>query len=156
MARFRPLISFVLVLCTVFLVSCGGPAPTTKGPVYTPEQTAIIERYSNDLADLRDRILSELSVAIQDRNWVDVGTFIHGPLGELRSKMANLARNLTPDLQPQARAKAKEVFEHLVNIDEAAAERNFEKAATNYREALKDLDAFLDLIPVGLSSGEAG
>lgn len=149
MSRFRSLISVVLVLFTVFLVSCSSPTP--KAFVYTPEQTAAIQRYSNDIQSSRDLMLSKLAVLIQDQNWVDVGSFIHGPLGELRTRMTNLSRNLAPDLQPQAREAAKDVFEHLNRIDEAATEKNFAKAATNYREAVKDINAFLELLP-GASS----
>lgn len=153
MSRFRSLISVVLVLFTVFLVSCSSPAP--KAFVYTPEQTAAIQRYSNNIQDMRDLMLSKLPVLIQDENWIDVGTFIHGPLGEIRTKMSNLSRNLAPNLQPQAREAAKEVFEHLNRIDEAAIEQNFAKAETNYREAVKDINAFLELVPGRLSELDA-
>lgn len=149
MARFRPLISLVLVLFSVLLVSCSSPAP--KAFVYTPEQMAAIERYATDIQDMRGQMLSKLSVMIQDKDWVDIGTFIHGPLGEMRTKMSNLTRNLDPKLQAESQDVAKEVFGHLVSIDEAASERNFEKAAFNYREALKDIDAFLQLAPVDSS-----
>lgn len=149
MARFRPLISFVLVLFSVLLVSCSSPAP--KAFVYTPEQTAAIERYATDIQDMRGQMLSKLSVLIQDKDWVDIGTFIHGPLGEMRTKMSNLTRNLDPKLQAESQDVAKEVFGHLVSIDEAASEKNFDKAAFNYREALKDIDAFLQLAPVDSS-----
>jgi photosystem II protein PsbQ len=145
MARYRSILTYILVVLTTVLVSCGGP-PVAKGPVYSTAQLEQIQRYSTDIQALRDR-MSELSPLIEAEQWNDVESFIHGPLGELRVRMARLARSLEPKAQKGAQDSAKEVFEHLIAIDEAAQTRDFAKATSNYREALRDFEAFFQLIP---------
>jgi photosystem II protein PsbQ len=76
-----------------------------------------------------------------------VDAFIHGPLGTLLQEMNYLTKNLLPDTQPKARQLSREVFEHLVEVTKAAENRDLVKAASGYEEALKDLDAFLALVP---------
>jgi photosystem II protein PsbQ len=146
MARFRSILAFVLVVITTLLVSCGGATPTAKGPLYTDTQLEQIQRYTEDVQTLRDRLL-EIPPLVQQQEWNDVESFIHGPLGELRVKMSRLARSLAPKAQKQAVAAAKEVFEHLNAIDEAAQERDTIKALRNYNQALQDFEAFFQLIP---------
>ncbi|MEA5597442.1 photosystem II protein PsbQ [Rivularia sp. UHCC 0363] len=145
MARYRSILTFVLVILAAALVSCGGP-PVAQGPLYSTAQLEQIQRYSTDIQTLRDR-MDELSPLIEAEQWNDVGSFIHGPLGELRVRMARLARSLEPKAQKTAQSSAKEVFEHLIAIDEAAQTRDFDKATRNYREALRDFDAFFQLLP---------
>jgi photosystem II protein PsbQ len=149
MVRLRSiLVMIVAIVASVFLI-CSNPAEAARSAkpyVYTPEQLEQIQRYTGDIEELRDRML-EIPTLIQQQRWIDVKTFIHGPLGELRVKMARLARSLDPKMQKTAQAAAKEVFEHLILIDEAADARDTTKAFRNYNEALKDLDAFFDLIP---------
>jgi photosystem II protein PsbQ len=131
---------------TTFLVSCSSPTPVAKGPTYTPAQLEQIQRSAEGIQELRDRML-ELPPLIQQQEWVDVGNFIHGPLGELRVRMSRLSRTLTPKAQAPALETAKNVFDHLIAIDEAAQKRDTNKALKNYNEALKDFDAFFNLIP---------
>lgn len=145
MARYRSILTFILVVLTTVLVSCGGPT-VAKGPIYTAAQLEQIQRYSTDIQTLRDR-MSELSALIEAQQWNDVESFIHGPLGELRVRMARLSRSLEPKVQQQAQTTAKDVFNHLIAIDEAAQTRNFDKATGNYREALRDFESFFQLIP---------
>lgn len=146
MARFRSILAFFLVVITTLLVSCGSGAPTAKGPLYTDAQLEQIQRYTEDVQTLRDRML-EIPPLVQQQQWNDVESFIHGPLGELRVRMSRLARSLTPKAQKQAVAAAKEVFEHLNAIDEAAQERDTVKALRNYNQALQDFETFFQLIP---------
>lgn len=146
MARYRSILAFILVIVTSLLVSCGNPSTTVKGPLYTTEQLAQIQNYTEDLQTLRDRML-ELPPLIQQKQWTDVESFIHGPLGELRTRMSRLARTLEPKTQKNALVAAKNVFGHLIAIDEAAQTRDTNKALLNYNEALKDFDAFFQLIP---------
>jgi hypothetical protein len=61
--------------------------------------------------------------------------------------MLRLSRNLLPSEQKQAEAAAKETFEHLILIDEAAQAQDGIKALRNYNELLKDFDAFVERIP---------
>lgn len=148
MKRYRSVLSLVLAAIAVFLVSCGG-APVAKGPLYSSTQLAQIQKYSTDVEDLRARML-DIPPLVQQERWTDVQSYIHGPLGELRFKLSNMARLLEPkQARPAALAAAKAVFGHLNQIDEATLTTDSRKAFLNYNEALKDFDAFLKLIPTG-------
>jgi photosystem II protein PsbQ len=146
MRRFRSILALCLVLITTLLVSCGSPTPVAKGPLYTDVQLEQIQKSTADIQELRDRLV-ELPPLIQAQEWVDVGSLIHGPLGELRAKMARLARTLVPDAQSSALKSAKDVFGHLNAIDEAAQSQDVQKALKNYNGALKDFETFFTLIP---------
>ncbi|MCU0566354.1 MAG: photosystem II protein PsbQ [Oculatellaceae cyanobacterium Prado106] len=146
MSRFRSILALVLVAMTVFLVSCGG-APVAKGPLYSEAQLEQIQTYAAGVNSLRDRFL-ELPPLVQKGDWTEVDSFLHGDLGELRARMARLARSLAPkDTQTAALDAAKEVFVHLNEMDEAVQTREVTKALKNYNAALKDFDAFLEFIP---------
>lgn len=148
MKRYRSVLSLVLAAIAVFLVSCGG-APVAKGPLYSSTQLAQIQKYSADVEELRARML-DIPPLVQQEKWTDVQSYIHGPLGELRFKLSNMARLLEPKKdRPAALAAAKAVFGHLNQIDEATIATDSRKAFLNYNEALKDFDAFLNLIPTG-------
>jgi photosystem II protein PsbQ len=146
MFRYRSLIAIILVAITSLLVSCGNPTPTAKAPTYTTDQIAQIQQYATRLQSFRDRML-ELPPLVQQKRWSDVESLIHGPLGEIRATMLRLSRNLLPSEQKQAEAAAKETFEHLILIDEAAQAQDGIKALRNYNELLKDFDAFVERIP---------
>ena len=144
MKRLQSILILCLVLMTTLLVSCG--SPTVAKPTYTETQLEQIQKDAAGIQALRDRML-ELPPLVQQKEWIDVGNFIHGPLGELRVKMSYLSRSLLPDAQQPALKSAKDVFGHINLIDEAAQSRDAAKALKNYNEALKDFDAFFSLIP---------
>jgi photosystem II protein PsbQ len=146
MARFRSILAFVLVILTTLLVSCGSPNTAVKGPLYTTAQLEQIQTYAKNIEGLRDQMI-ELPPLIQQQQWIDVESFIHGPLGELRARMSRLARSLEPKAQKPALNAAKDVFEHLNAIDEAAQAGDTTKALRNYNQALQDFEAFFQLIP---------
>jgi photosystem II protein PsbQ len=145
MSRYRSILAGILALITVFVVSCGGPQ-ASEPPLYSQIQLERIQEYKADIQSFRDR-MSELESLIQERDWIDVGNFIHGPLGDLRRDMGFVARNLDPQDAKAARNKAKELFVHLETIDRAATEANYSLALNNYAEALADFDAFLNQLP---------
>ncbi len=146
MFRFRSILSLALVAITVLLVSCGG-VPVAKGPLYSDAQLQQIQSYAAGVTSLRDR-LQELPAKIQAEDWVEVGSFIHGDLGELRARMSRLARTLAPKkTQTAALAAAQEVFEHLNAIDDAATERDAQKALKNYNAAIQDFEVYLQNLP---------
>ena len=102
-------------------MACGGPAakePTT----YTPEIMQRVELYSPGVAELRNRF-PELEQYIQAKDWVDVQSFIHGPMGELRARVNRLASSLLTKDQPQAKELAQELYSHLERLDEASSAR---------------------------------
>lgn len=146
MKGFRSVLMLLVAALAVFMVSCSGQ-PVAKGPLYTTDQLTQIETSLATVQDLRERML-EIPALVQKGDWNDVQTYIHGPLGELRVKMSNLARQLRPEkAQKEALQAAREVFEHLNTIDEATVTNDRIKALKNYNEALRDFDAFLNLIP---------
>ncbi len=144
---FRPLISLLLVFVSVFMVSCSDGSQA-KAPTYSATQLAQIQLANKGLTGLRDR-LPELATLIEKRDWNNVKTFIHGPLGDIRTRMAGLSRELLPGSKEQALAIGKEVFVHFNKIDEAASDNDYKLAIRNYGEALKDLESFSKLIPQG-------
>jgi photosystem II protein PsbQ len=145
MGRFRPLLGILLAIIATCLVACGGPAakiPTT----YTPEILQQVELYTPAVVTLRDRF-PELEGYIQTKDWVNVQSFIHGPMGEMRTRINRLAGSLLVKDQPQAKALAQEIYTHLERLDEAAANNQQVIAGQEYRNALDDFDAFLSLVP---------
>jgi photosystem II protein PsbQ len=148
---YRSLLSLMLVAVAVFLVGCGGTPTVATTVQYTPAQLEQIQRYASDVQELRDRML-EIPPLVQKKRWRDVETFVHGPLGEIRTKMSNITRNLAPEVQKPARQAAQDFFGHLVNIDDAAKELDSRKALKNYNDALQDFDAFLKFIPTAASA----
>jgi photosystem II protein PsbQ len=145
MSLFRPLISLLLVLVSVLVVSCGDGSQV-KAPTYSAAQLTQIQTTSKNVAALTDR-LPELAALIQERDWNNVKSFIHGPMGEIRTRMSGLSRELLPGTKEQALQISKEIFEHLNKIDAAAGDNDYKLAIRNYGEALKDLASFEKLIP---------
>lgn len=146
MRQYRAVVSLFIAAIAVLLVSCGGPTNVAKGPVYSPEQLAQIEKYTESVQEMRDRMLG-IPPLVQQQRWTDVQSYIHGPLGEMRVRMSRLARSLEPKIQPQAVQAAKEVFEHLNLIDEATLTNDNRKALLNYNLALKDFETFFSYLP---------
>lgn len=144
MKSYRSLLNVVFAFIAVFLVSCSTPVEIAA-PAYSPTQMEQVARYQEILQGFRDRF-PELAVSISKKDWVDVGTFIHGPLGELRQKTGYVIRNL---INPSEVAKAKEVadqvFDSLEAIDKAAAENKQAVAVKKYNEAIAAFDKFLEL-----------
>ncbi len=145
MSLFRPLISLILVLISVFVVSCSDAAQT-KAPTYSAAQLVQIQTTTKNVTALTDR-LPELAAMIQKRDWNNVKSFIHGPLGDIRILMSSLSRELLPGTKEQALAISKEIFVHFNKIDEAADNNDYPGAIRNYGEAMKDIATLFNLTP---------
>ncbi len=145
MSLFRPLISLLFVFISVFVVSCSD-ASQAKAPTYSAEQLVRIQTTSKNVTALTDR-LPELSAMIQKRDWNNVKSFIHGPLGDIRVLMSGLSRELLPGSKEKALAVSKEIFVHLNKIDEAADNNDYPGAIRNYGEAIKDITTLFTLTP---------
>ena len=144
----------LLAIVMTFLISCGSPT-VKKPPSYTAEQIEQIQKLASTVSDLRDK-MPILADKIQNRNWTDVGTYMHGPMGELRRTVSYLTRELLPDDQKAAREVAKDLFSRLDTIDIASAKGNYQVASQNYRAALKDFDELLQRVPGQQRSGVSG
>ncbi len=148
MPKLRSILSLILVLVTTFLVSCSGPSTAVAPPTYTPEKIAQIQVLYTPVAEARER-MSKLGEFIENRNWVNTGSYIHGPLGGIRHDIRYLNESLLVKDQKQAAETAKQLFADLEQIDTAAKEQNYSQASVQYNQALKHFDAYIDLIPQG-------
>lgn len=144
--RYRAVLGIVLAAIATLLVSCGGPGDTATAPTYTPEKVEQIQVFATGVQTLRDRF-PELEEYIQTKDWVNIRSFIHGPLGELRARLGRVSARLLPQDAAPAQALAEDLAVHLEGLDAAAASFNQIEAGTQYRLALDDFDAFLTLIP---------
>ncbi|NEQ39079.1 MAG: photosystem II protein PsbQ [Okeania sp. SIO3I5] len=140
----RSIVAWVMALLVTFLASCASPTPP---PTYSDAQLQKIELSAAGIQGLRDR-MGELKSLIKKEDWVNVRTFIHGPLGDLRSKTTYLTQSLLlPKDKTPVLDAAKQVFGDLQDIDVAAAEGNKKQAISEYKEAVADFDTFLGLVP---------
>ncbi|MBD0393973.1 MAG: photosystem II protein PsbQ [Microcoleus sp. C1-bin4] len=145
MTRTRSIFALMMAFLMAFLVSCSSveaKVPTT----YTTAQIQQIQRYVPTLTEFRSR-MDKLGTLIQQRNWVDTRTYIHGPLGDLRNTMKTVSASLLPKSQQQAVDLTKSLFGDLVNIDLAAKDLDYAKVTASYQKAVNDFDSFLQLIP---------
>jgi photosystem II protein PsbQ len=147
MTRLRSLLSLILVAIAVLVVGCSN-ATVTQPSTYNAEKIADLQIYTPAVTELRDRF-PELEDYIQNKDWVNIRSFIHGPMGELRARLGRVAIRLLPNSSPQAKALADSLAVHLEKLDAAAADFNQIEAANQYRQALDDFDAFLALLPDG-------
>ena len=154
MARQRSILSLILVILATFLISCGSPTVATPPPTYTTAQLEKIQEYLPEVLSVRDRS-SELQKLIQTNDWIYVGNFIHGPMTSLKQNMSYIASNLLPKDQTQARKITRDLFNHLVKIDQAASDRNSQLALSNKNAAFADIDNFLQLLPQTSKSQES-
>jgi photosystem II protein PsbQ len=145
MTRPRSIFALMMAFLMAFLVSCSSveaKVPTT----YTTAQIQQIQRYVPTLTEFRSR-MDKLGTLIQQRNWVDTRTYIHGPLGDLRNTMKTVSASLLPKSQQQAVDLTKSLFGDLVDIDLAAKDLDYAKVTASYQKAVNDFDSFLQLIP---------
>lgn len=143
--RIRAVLCASFAVLVFFITGCSSSAEV-KPPVYSPDQMALIKQYTADLDALQPR-LDEIPPLIASEDWTNIRNLIHGPLGELRFKMLNIARNLPPDLQGTAKDVANDVFEAIVDIDAAAEAQNSARVVSSYNALIKDYERFLDLMP---------
>lgn len=143
--RSRPILSVVLAVVATCIVGCGG-AEVAQPTTYSGEQIAQLEIFAPRVTELRDRF-PELEDSIQNKQWVDISSFIHGPMGELRARLDRVAVRLLPQDAEQAKYYAEEIGNHLEKLDAAADEYDQIEAGKQYREALDDFNAFVELIP---------
>lgn len=140
---------FALVLALI--VSLGWVVDTSlaaraQKTAYTAADIEQIQKFEAPLAAARSR-MDELEDLIAKGNWVFVRNFIRGPLGDIRRQMLNIEQALLPKDKEALREAAKDLFGHLVSIDDAAGAKDARRAEVQFQEALKDFDAFLKLVP---------
>ncbi|MBW4508220.1 MAG: photosystem II protein PsbQ [Scytonematopsis contorta HA4267-MV1] len=154
MARQRSIFSLILVLITTLLMSCGGPSVATPPPTYTTAQIEQIKEYVPEITAVQARA-EELQTLINQKEWVKVGNFIHGPMAEARLTMSYVIPHLLKKDQTPARNITRDLLGHLVKIDQAASAGNKLLAFSNYQSAFDDVNKFLNLLPDTSSESEA-
>ena len=127
MSFFRPLVSLMLVLISVLVVSCSDGSQA-KAPTYSTQQLAQIQATNKNVVALSNR-LPELAALIQERDWNNVKSFIHGPLGEIRTRMSGLSRELLPGSKEQALACA--IAASATAASSSATDANATRACTS-------------------------
>lgn len=154
MPRLRPIFSLILVSLATLLISCGGPNVAATPPTYTPEQLQKIQEYAPKIVAVQERS-AELQELIEDKDWINVDNFIHGPMTEAKLNMKYLASNLLPEQQKSAQKILREMSSNLVKIYDAAKEADIQQALNSYDAAFADIYKFLDLVPENTASDEA-
>lgn len=149
MIRLRSILPLILALVTTFLVSCGGNVVQPPAS-YTADTISQLERPTEAIVESRNELESRVGNLIAQQNWLDIESFIHGPLGELRHDMSFVARNLLPQDKTKAKALADDIFGHFERMDAAIKDKQYSLVSKNYQEVLTDLDAFIDLIPTAI------
>ncbi|MDJ0651111.1 MAG: photosystem II protein PsbQ [Xenococcaceae cyanobacterium MO_188.B19] len=145
MKIFRSVLSLMLVLVATVLVSCGSPTASAP-PTYTPEKLQTIKTYRIPVDVARDR-MNTLGEFVENEDWTNVKTFIHGPLGLLRRDLRYLSDALLPDDKAQAKELAQDIFASLENLDAAALDKDSRTATSQFSRALADFENYIDLIP---------
>jgi photosystem II protein PsbQ len=145
MKIFRSILSLVLVLVATVLVSCGSPQVSAP-PTYTPEKLQVINTYRIPVDTAREN-MSNLSEFIQEKDWVNTRSYIHGPLGFLRRDFRYLSDALLPNDAQKAKEIADDIFLRLEKIDAAAKDKDTRTVASEYTKAIADFDSYFDLIP---------
>ena len=141
----RSIFSLLLVLVATVLVSCGSPEAAAP-PTYTPDKLQTIKTYRIPVDVARDN-MNKLGELIDEEDWVNTRSFIHGPLGFLRRDFRYLSDALLPDDATKAKEIADDIFLRLENLDAAAKEKDTRTVASEYRKAVADFDEYIDLVP---------
>jgi len=147
MLRYRSFLSLILVILATFLIGCSSPSTATVPSTYSSAQIQQIQQYIPEIQSLRDRASKEIPSLVERKDWIDIGNFVHGPLGELRLTMNYMTRNLLPQDRSKAKQITRDFFNNLVGVDQAAQQRDAQKVLLNAREAIVDIDSFLQLLP---------
>jgi len=138
-------VGVLLAVVATFLVSCSS-GPAAVAPTYTPEKISQLQNYVNRIEMVRER-LPELENYIEKDNWINVNSFTHGPLGQLRSELVRLSNQLLPADQSKAKMLSEDILGHLEKIDEASQRRSYTDAIAQYREFSDDVEALLSIVP---------
>ena len=149
-SKFRSILAlaltFVMVLCVTFVNPADAKPKKGTPQTYSAEQVAEIQSYASEIQAMRDRF-DELRTLIEKEDYIFARNFIHGPLGELRTKMLFIANDLFPDAKEAAKDATKDLGKALAALDRAGAEKNYRAAAQAYSNINKALDAFFSVLP---------
>jgi photosystem II protein PsbQ len=114
-------------------------------PVYaqTTDYTSV---YAGRITQLSDR-LAVLQEYVDSNNWVNIRTYIHGPLGEVRRDIAYLTRGLTGSAKQKASTLGKVIADDLVKLDFAAKNTDAKAVQSAFLQVTQHFDQLLALLP---------
>ncbi|GAB4213402.1 MAG: hypothetical protein OHK0012_09470 [Synechococcales cyanobacterium] len=126
---FRQCARFLLTLAVILsLVSQGTPAFATS-PVVAKIQSEV-----NTLQDLVD-----------NQEWVNVRSYIHGPMGMIRKELAGLARDAASAQRPQVLQANRQVLNNLEKIDAAAEDFDAQRLRSAQNALQESVSALITL-----------
>ncbi|MEB3295548.1 MAG: photosystem II protein PsbQ [Synechococcales bacterium] len=149
MSKIRSILALALAFVMAMFITVSSPAMAkakAKPRTYSAEQIATIQEFSGEVNAMRDR-LTELEGLIEKEDWIFMRNFVHGPFGELRSKLLFISQQLFPETRQEAQAAIKDVAAALVTIDKAGIDKDYRLAARGYSSLVKSLDSFFSLLP---------
>ncbi len=124
--------SFVLVILLplVLVVNLLGEPALASNPVISKIQAEV----------------EHLQELVDNQEWVNVRSYIHGPMGMTRKELASLALGVTGEQQKQIQKANRQVLTSLEKIDAAAEDFDAQRlraAQSSLRDSVAALDALL-------------
>jgi photosystem II protein PsbQ len=148
--RYQAVLAVILAFVITFFSQGASYAAKAKAkaPTYKPQQLEQIQLFAPAVADFADKF-TNVEALIDADKWTDVRDYIHGPLGELRIKTGRVIRNLLASDRKTAQEVEDTLFKHLVELDTAASDQNYDLCVKAYNAVLNDFAKFLSLVPQG-------
>lgn len=146
--RYQAVLAIILAFVITFLAQNPSYAARTKAkaPSYNAARLEQIQVYAPSVDAFRQK-MTQVEAFIDAEQWTEIRDFIHGPLGELRRTMGRVAQSLLGPDQETAKAAETSLFKHLVDLDVAAKQQNYDLCMKSYNAALADFGKFLSVIP---------
>ncbi len=134
-----------IAFCVMLTLVSALFAPVLTQPALAiTSPAAVRDASAAKLQILRDRF-DRLEKYVYTQNWNDVGTYIHGPFGEIRRELRAIAGNLGKTQKETANDLANNLFQNFVKLDIAAKDKEAIAAETAFKNALQDFEAIVKL-----------
>ena len=134
-----------IAFCVMLTVVTATFAPVLTQPALAITSSSAVRAASaSKLQVLSDRF-DRLEKYVYTQNWNDVGTYIHGPFGEIRRELRAIAAQLGKTQKETANDLANNLFKNFVKLDIAAKDKDAIAAETAFKNALQDFEAIVKL-----------
>jgi len=117
------------------LVSCLLSLVLFSSSVFLPNLAFAANK--SKLEIISDR-LEGLKPFIDDNNWITIKTYIHGPLGQVRTDIGSAVRLLRDPTK--AKALSNKFFSDLIALDVAAGKRDIDRTIDAYEQTRQDFN----------------
>ncbi len=136
-------IAFCVML--VLVSTLFAPVLTQSAIAQSPSKAAVARAVSvQRLQVLSDRF-DRLEKYVYTQDWNNVGTYIHGPFGEIRRELRMVASQLDRTQKETANDLADSLFKNFVKLDTAAKDRDPISAESAFKNALQDFESIAKL-----------